>query len=76
MKTAKLFQNGRFQAVRLPTGYRLPGSEVRISRQGEKVILEPLEQSWDDFFEVLSRFSYDFMEDGRSQPPKQQRDAF
>lgn len=75
MKTAKLFQNGRSQAVRLPMAFRLPGKEVKISRQGDKVILEPLEQSWDDFFEALSLFSDDFMEDGRDQPPMQQRDA-
>jgi len=56
--------------------FRLPGKEVKISRQGDKVILEPLEQSWDDFFEALSQFSDDFMEDGRNQPPMQQRDTF
>ena len=41
---AKLFQNGRSQAVRLPKEFRFEGSEVRISKVGEKVILEPLEK--------------------------------
>lgn len=41
--TAKLFMHGRSQAVRLPKQYRLPGTEVRVSRDGDKVVLEPLE---------------------------------
>lgn len=43
MATAKLFQHGRSQAVRLPKEFRLPGTEVRVSKVGDKVILEPLE---------------------------------
>ncbi len=39
---AKLFANGRSQAVRLPKEFRLPGTEVRISREGNRVILEPI----------------------------------
>ena len=68
MDTAKLFDNGRSQAVRLPKAYRMPGKEVKISRSGKRVILEPLESNWDDFFEALSQFSDDFMENGREQP--------
>jgi len=40
---AKLFMHGRSQAVRLPKEFRLPGKEVRVSRIGAKVILEPIE---------------------------------
>ena len=40
--TAKLFQNGRSQAVRLPKEFRMPGDEVRIRREGDAIILEPL----------------------------------
>jgi antitoxin VapB len=43
MATAKLFRHGRSQAVRLPKEFRLPGTEVRVTRVGNKVILEPLE---------------------------------
>ncbi|MBL4823707.1 MAG: antitoxin [SAR324 cluster bacterium] len=68
MDTAKLFVNGRSQAVRLPKAYRLPGKEVKISRSGKRVILEPLESNWDDIFEALAQFSDDFMESGRDQP--------
>jgi len=40
--TAKLFCNGRSQAVRLPKEFRMPGTEVRIHREGDKLILEPV----------------------------------
>lgn len=40
--TAKLFQNGRSQAVRLPRAFRLPGKEAAIHREGDRIILEPL----------------------------------
>ncbi len=68
MDTAKLFINGRSQAVRLPKAYRMPGNEVKISKSGKRVILEPLDSNWDEFFEALSHFSDDFMENGREQP--------
>jgi antitoxin VapB len=48
---AKLFQNGRSQAVRLPKEFRFEGTEVRIRKQGEKVILEPVKKAkWPDGF--------------------------
>jgi antitoxin VapB len=51
METAKLFQNGRSQAVRLPKDFRFKGSEVKIRREGKKVILEPLDgQEWPEGF--------------------------
>ncbi len=42
--TAKLFRNGRSQAVRLPKEFRFEGDEVSIRREGESVVLEPLTQ--------------------------------
>jgi antitoxin VapB len=49
--TAKLFQNGRSQAVRLPKAYRFKGKEVKIRKEGDKVIIEPLERSrWPEGF--------------------------
>jgi antitoxin VapB len=44
MSTAKLFKNGRSQAVRLPKEFRFRGKEVRIRREGESVILEPIKR--------------------------------
>lgn len=43
-QTAKLFMHGRSQAVRLPKEFRFEGAEVRVSRVGDKVILEPLDK--------------------------------
>ena len=43
-RTAKIFMHGRSQAVRLPKEFRLPGKEARVSRDGDKVILEPIEK--------------------------------
>jgi antitoxin VapB len=48
MATAKVFMHGRSQAVRLPKQFRFEGTEVRVSRQGNRVILEPLEAAPDD----------------------------
>jgi len=39
---AKLFPNGRSQAVRLPKAFRMPGKEVFVHREGNRVILEPV----------------------------------
>ena len=41
MTTAKLFQHGGSQAVRLPKAFRFEGSEVVIERRGEEVVLKP-----------------------------------
>ena len=44
-KKAKLFYNGRSQAVRLPKEFRMPGKEVYISRHGNGVVLKPVERA-------------------------------
>ena len=43
--TAKLFWNGRSQAVRLPRAFRFEGDEVTVRREGDAVILEPLRKT-------------------------------
>ena len=69
--TAKLFMHGRSQAVRLPKEFRFKGKEVRVSKVGDKVILEPLtKQPFDAeaWFARLDEFrDIPFMEDGRDQ---------
>lgn len=74
MQTAKIFQNGRSQAIRLPKAFRLSGTEVKISREGDRIILEPLKQSWDDWLLTIEQFSDDFMAQGREQPAVQERE--
>jgi antitoxin VapB len=73
MKTAKIFMTGRSQAVRLPKEFRFEGTEVRVSRQGSGVLLEPVNdtrRSWEEIFAEIDRHGgKDFMKDGRDQPP-------
>lgn len=73
MKTAKLFQNGQSQAVRLPKEFRFEGDEVIIRRSGNAVVLIPARHSWDVLVESLDKFSADFME-SRDQPAQQTRE--
>lgn len=42
MDTAKIFMSGRSQAVRLPKRYRLSGTEVKIEKKGESIVLTPI----------------------------------
>lgn len=73
MKTAKLFQNGQSQAVRLPKEFRFQGDEVIIRRSGNTVVLIPTAHSWDVLVDSLDKFSADFMEN-RDQPAVQTRE--
>ena len=73
MMTAKLFKNGRSQAVRLPKECRFNADEVAINKVGDIVILMPKENKWSGFLNSLDLFSDDFMADGREQPPIQER---
>ncbi len=72
MKKVKLFQNGRSQAVRLPSEFHFDGNEVFIKKVGKEVILLPVENPWQPLIDSLSKFSADFMGD-REQPRQQQR---
>jgi antitoxin VapB len=74
MDTAKLFQNGKSQAVRLPREYRFQGDTVFIKRMGNAVILLPVEHSWQSLIDSLDGFSDDFMAE-RDQPPAQPRES-
>jgi len=75
MKTAKLFQNGQSQAIRLPKEFRFPGSKVFINKMGGATILIPIDNPWEPLFESIDKFSPDFME-SRDQPDHQERDLF
>jgi antitoxin VapB len=70
---AKIFMHGRSQAVRLPKEFRLPGKEVKVSRVGRGVLLEPVEKKMtqdeiEAVFREIDRIGGDFMPDGRNQP--------
>ena len=74
MQTAKLFQNGRSQAVRLPKEFRFDGKEVHIRRVGTSVILEPVSQDWAWLDAIQGTFTEDFLAD-RQQPDHQEREG-
>ena len=65
MMTAKIFENGRSQAVRLPRECRFSGEEVAVNKIGDIVMLMPKENKWLGFLNSLNLFSEDFMNDGR-----------
>ena len=63
MKTAKIFQNGQSQAVRLPKEFRFNGKEVFIKRLGNAIILLPKDDWWGPMDRNIGKFSDDFMND-------------
>ncbi len=75
MKTAKIFQNGQSQAVRLPKEFRFDGNEVFIKKSGHVVCLIPKNNSWEVLFNSLKKFSKDFMSE-RVQPDQDRREGF
>ena len=74
METAKIFENGRSQAVRLPKKYRMTGDEVYVKRLGDAVLLLPKDKAWETFMEGLDSFTDDFFGDGRLQDIPVERD--
>ena len=74
MKTAKIFKSGNSQAVRIPKEFKLEGDEVEIQKRGDALLLRPKRKSWSVLIESLGRFTDDFMEEDRSQPPPDRRD--
>ena len=74
VKTAKLFWNGRSQAVRLPKEFRFQGEVVHIRRVGAAVILEPVSQDWAWLDAIQGTFTEDFLAD-RQQPDHQEREG-
>jgi antitoxin VapB len=75
MDTAKLFRNGRSQAVRLPKEYALPGDEVYVKKiEGVLVLIPKSKDRWDSLAGSLELFSDDFLESGREQGQPESRE--
>jgi antitoxin VapB len=72
MQTAKLFKNGRSQAVRLPKECRFKGKEVYVHPFEGGVMLIPKDNPWASLLNSLGQFTEDFTAD-RDQPPQQKR---
>ncbi len=73
MQTAKIFINGRSQAVRLPKEFRFSDNDVFIKKIGKIVILIPKDDPWASFANSLDQFTDDYMET-RDQPAQDSRE--
>jgi antitoxin VapB len=76
-QTAKLFRNGRSQAVRLPADFRFTGAEVFVRRDPATgdVILSRRPESWQDFFDLADTLDIpqDFLSTRRDAPPQKRK---
>ena len=75
MMTAKVFKDGRSQAIRLPKECRFSSDEVVVNKIGDIVILLPKQNKWDSFMRAVDLFSDDFMADGRARDIVQEHEA-
>jgi antitoxin VapB len=73
---ARIFKNGRSQAVRLPKEFRFEENEVLIRKKGNDVILSPLSKSWDAFFKETPLPSTDFMSSREDLPGQKREEMF
>lgn len=73
MTTARVFQSGNSQAVRLPKKFRLAAGEVDIFRRGHELVLRERTRGLGGAFELLASLPDDFMADGRKDDPPQKR---
>ena len=73
---AKLFQNGRSQAVRLPREFRFEGDRVRVRRVGNGVLLEPIIQDPKEWLRKLDELNSEPFPSDRQQPITPKRKIF
>ena len=74
MTTTRVFQSGNSQAVRIPREFQLDVSEVEIFRRGDELVLRKKKENLLHVLDIFAEMPDDFMEEGRSDPPPQQRD--
>jgi antitoxin VapB len=75
MNTAKIFTNGRSQAIRLPKEYRFKDDEVYINKIDDIVVIMPKNKKMASLMNIINKFTDDFM-DERNQPAMQEREKF
>jgi antitoxin VapB len=74
---AKVFKNGRSQAVRLPREFRVEGTEVRVRKTSEGILLEPVFSNAREWFAAMDRVKGEpLLKDGRNQPRTPRRKIF
>ena len=74
MMIAKVFENGRSQAVRLPKECRFNTDEVAVNKIGDIVLLMPKTNKWSSFMQAIDMFSEDFMDEERTAGKEQERE--
>ena len=74
METAKIFENGRSQAVRLPKKFRFNVDEVVVQQLGDAVLLVPKDSLWQTFMDGINGFTDDIFENGRNQGIQEERE--
>jgi antitoxin VapB len=72
MATAKLFQHGGSQAVRLPKDFRFEGTEVEIEKRGDEVVLRPTSKPQLKTLTDVARFMHENFPEGRDFPDREQ----
>jgi antitoxin VapB len=75
MQTARIFTNGRSQAVRLPKDLRFSGKDVYVKKIGRMVVLLPADDPWSPLIHSLDQFTDDYLEN-RNQPHQHPRERF
>lgn len=75
METAKLFTNGRNQAVRIPKRYQFAGERVILKKHGRGLLLIPEEDPWAGLLDAMGQFPSNYMADGREQGEFEEREA-
>lgn len=73
MASAKVFQSGNSQALRIPKEFALKGPEVEIFRRGDELVIREKPASLARAFELLAGMPDDFLTEPRNDPPPQKR---
>jgi antitoxin VapB len=76
MATARIFQSGNSQALRLPKEFRFNSDRVEIFRRGDEIVLRETPVNAAAIFDALATLPEDFMPDGREDLPPQERESF
>ena len=75
MDTCKVFWSGRSQAVRLPKQFRVEGREMRITRRGRAIVLEPVPETWAWLDAIVGPVDEDFVKAVNEKPAPTERPA-
>ena len=76
MRTAKIFQCGNSQAIRLPKDFQFDTNLVEIFKRNGDLIIRPIPVKLTKAFELLSKLPPDFFAEGRADSLPQVRDLF